>query len=43
MKGKYHWHVKIKRYVTDTLKQGYVMKEKRELYSNMKIVKSDSP
>ena len=41
MKGDTHWDTKRKQYVPDTPKQGYLVKEVRSFYSNLKGAKND--
>ena len=41
MKGKTHWDVKHKPYVSETSKQGYLAKAVQSFYSNPKVVKND--
>ena len=41
MKGDTHWDTKRKQDVPDTPKQGYLVKEVRSFYSNLKGAKND--
>ena len=41
MKRDTHWDTKRKQYVPDTPKEGYLVKEVRSFYSNLKGAKKD--